>query len=272
MARDLRQRVILITGASSGIGAAVARACATAGMRVVLTARRLERLEAVAQEITSAGGQALPLVCDVRQDDDVQRAVARTVDHFGALHAVYANAGYGIYGSIMDTPEAQHRDLMETNYYGTLRTLRAALPALETTAPRQGHMIVCASACSEIALPMYGHYAASKAAQDLLAGALRIELEERGIAVSTVHPIGVRTEFFAVAAQTAGRQDIGYNTPAYLMHSPRRVARAILRCLRRPCPEVWPSVAARFGVALTTAFPRLAVWSLRNMVAKRYQK
>jgi len=237
-------------------------------MHVVLAARREDRLKQVAEEATTHGVKALPIVCDVQKDADVNHAVEQTVEQFGRLDAVFANAGYGIFNAILDTPDEQVRDIYETNFFGTLRTIRAAIPHLKE---RGGHVLICTSACSEISLPMYGFYASTKSAQDGMAGALRAELHGTGIDVSTVHPIGTRTEFFEVAARIAGKPDVGLNTPSNLMHSAEYVGRCVVRCLRRPRPEVWPSVGVRFGVALTTAIPFLADWSLRRIVARRYK-
>ena len=136
------------------------------------------------------------------------------------------------------------------------------------TAP-QPHVLVCASMASEIAPPLYGVYAATKAAQDSVTQALRAELHGKA-AVTSVHPIGTRSDFFDVAKRgTAdGRDPIRLNTPDRLMQSPDRVARCVVRALRkdRPPAEVWPSIPARFLAAACTAFPPLATWGLRRML------
>lgn len=270
MASNLQGRVILITGASAGIGAATALACAREGMSVILAARRKQRLEELARVIRAEGGTALPVVCDVSSDRDVRAAFDLALTSFPRLDAVFANAGYGLFQPVARASMEEAHAIFETNFFGTVRCVRHAVPAMV----RQGggHILICTSACSEISLPMYGYYSATKAAQDSIAGALRVELAGAGIHVSTVHPIGTRTEFFDVAARLAGDPDIGLNTPAALMHSSEKVARGVVRCLRRPRCEVWPSPGTRFGVALTTAFPFLAHWALRNIVARRYRR
>ncbi|MEE9211759.1 MAG: SDR family NAD(P)-dependent oxidoreductase [Phycisphaeraceae bacterium] len=270
MKRDLRDRVIAITGASSGIGAATAVACAKAGMHVAVAARREERLREVARRIEQLGRKALVVRCDVQRDDDVDRLFDRTVNELGRLDAVFANAGYGIFASVVETSDQQIRDLFETNFYGTVRCIRAAANYMASHGG--GHILICSSAASEIGIPMYGYYAATKAAQDSIAGAMRAELYGKGINVTSVHPIGTQTEFFeAVTTQSPGRDErrLTLNTPRALMHRPEKVARAVVRCLRRPRAEVWPSVTTRWGAAMFTALPGVGAWAVRRILKRR---
>ncbi|MBL4700216.1 MAG: SDR family NAD(P)-dependent oxidoreductase, partial [Phycisphaeraceae bacterium] len=155
----------------------------------------------------------------------------------------------------------------ETNFYGTVRCVKEALPIMKKQG--SGHILICSSACSEISLPMYGYYAATKAAQDSLAGALRAELCETKINVSSVHPIGTYTEFFNQVAVKAGKADVGLNTPDSLMQQPEHVAKQILKCMAKPCPEVWPHLPTRFGIAMATAFPKLGAMALRKMFKRK---
>jgi len=280
MPLDLTNRVIAITGASAGIGAATAVACAAAGMDVVLAARRVDRLEAVARQVEAAGRAALVVACDVQRDADVAGMYEQAQARFGRLDAVFANAGYGVFASIADTSDDRIRDIFETNFFGTIRCIKMALPYLRQTARangHKGHILICSSACSEIGVPMYGYYAATKAAQDAIAGAMRAEVAHAGIYVSSVHPIGTKTEFFEVVKKVSPECNgqVGLNTPASLMHSAETVARAVVNCLRRPRPEVWPAAAglgARLGLAFTTAMPRISAWAMRDMIRKRFRK
>lgn len=261
----LKDKTILITGASSGIGKATALACAKAGMRVVLSARGLDALEETASQITQQGGVAHVIPCDVTRDESVATLFEEALELVGRLDVMYANAGYGLFASIENTTDSQLRDLFETNFFGTVRCINQALPIMRKQGG--GHIIICSSACSEISLPMYGYYASTKAAQDSLAGALRAELTGTGIHVSSVHPIGTYTNFFQEAAKQAGKANVGLNTPDAFMQKPEQVAACILKNIARskPKPEVWPHWPTRFGVALCTAFPRLAVKALKKM-------
>jgi len=270
MPRDLTDKVILITGGSSGIGAATAEACAQAGMHISLVARRADKLEAVARSVASIGSKAHFFSADVANPDDMRQAVDECWDTFGRLDAVFANAGYGQVTTVMDMPEADERAMFETNYFGTMHTLRAALPRLRATEDGLRHMLVCSSAASEIGVPMLGVYAATKAAQDCVAGAMRAELVDEGIRVTSVHPIGTKTDFMRIAGSgidSAGGGASG-GTPEMMTQSVEHVARCIVKSLYRPKPEVWPSNLTRFGLALATAFPRLSSLAMRRHFRK----
>ena len=263
--RELQDCVILITGASSGIGAATALACAAAGMHVVLQARRRDRLAAVAERIAEAGGRAHLSVGDVGDPAAATQAVDAAVEQFGKLDATLANAGYGVTARGLDLPIREHEALFRTNYFGTVHTLRAAAEAMRNGAGLK-HLLVTSSCVSELGPPLYGPYAATKAAQDALTQAVRAELRPEGFRVSSIHPIGTRTEFFEQAAY-ARHSGQTLNTPPGLMQSAEHVAQRIVRCLRRPVPEVWPSRPARFAAAAATACPRLTAWALDRYYA-----
>jgi short-subunit dehydrogenase len=263
MTRDLTGKVILITGASSGIGAATATACAEAGMRVSLVARRADKLEAQAQIINKLGREAHVFAADVQSDTDMRAAFDNCHQRFGRLDAVFANAGYGQIVDVLEMTEADERAMFETNYFGTTRTLRLALPYLRETPSGLKHMLVCSSAASEIGLPTLGVYAATKAAQDCVAGAMRAELHDEGFSVTSVHPIGTKTDFMRLAGEAQNK-----NTPAMMQQSPEKVARDIVIALRKPRPEVWPSAITRLGLALGTACPRFAAWAMRRHYRK----
>jgi len=275
MPRNLNEQVIVITGASSGIGAATAIACADAGMHTVLAARRKDRLITLANRINKLGRRALPVSCNVDHDHDVAQLIDQTMQEFGRLDVLFANAGYGLISRVLDTTDQQMRAIFETNYFGTLRAIHAAVPAMQQTIKDTGHhkhprkhhrkhILICSSVVSEIGLPMNGAYCATKAAQDSIAGALRAELYRQGIDVSSVHPIGTRTEFMDHAIKATDPDATTANTPASLIQTSEHVAKAIVRCLRRPRPEVWPHIPSRFGVALATALPRLSAWAIRR--------
>lgn len=263
MPRNLQDKVILITGASSGIGAATAMACAQAGMRVSLVARRGDKLEAQARSIAAKGGKAHYFSADVCNESDMLQAIGDCFTTFGRLDAVFANAGYGQIINVLDMTERDERAMFETNYFGTTRTLRLALPYLRQTADGLKHFVVCSSAASEIGLPTLGVYSATKAAQDCVAGAIRAELYDEGFSVTSVHPIGTKTDFMTVAGETENN-----NTPPALQQTPEKVARHIVSALRKPRPEVWPSWITRLGLAVGTLSPRFSSWAMRRHYRK----
>lgn len=252
-------RTIVITGASSGIGAATALACAAAGMDVVLAARRADRLEAVAAEVRTAGRTAVCVTADVTDPASDAALLDAAGSLPGGLDAVFANAGYGLDRDLLDSAEADVRGLFETNVFAAHRLLVTAATRLRDDA-RPGHLLSCSSCLARFTMPGSAAYAASKAAQASLATGLRLELRGTGIAVSSVHPVTTRTEFFEVAARAGGEgaATSRLRGPArWLSQPPERVARAVVRCLRRPRPEVWTSGPTRWGAALLVAAPRL---------------
>jgi short-subunit dehydrogenase len=272
---DLRGRPIAITGASSGIGAATARACARAGMPVALAARRTDKLAAIVDEIVRAGGRAIAVPCDVVDPAQCRALIDRTVEAFGSLYAVYANAGYGVERAAADMPDADVRAMFETNFFGSLNVIRPAVERMRASAGTggsRGHVLWCSSCVAKIALPYYGVYSATKAAQNHLGRAMRLELEPEGIHVSTVHPIGTRTEFFDRVVDLSGSAKLIEHTPDALLQSPEYVADLTVRCLRRPRAEVWtgPKGAfVRFGMSVCTFAPGLADFVLRGQVRRR---
>jgi NAD(P)-dependent dehydrogenase (short-subunit alcohol dehydrogenase family) len=266
MAIDLSGKPILITGASSGIGLAAAHACADAGMPVVLSARRTDRLHDAVRQIVARGGRAEAFPCDVVNPDQCRHAVDFTVERFGWIHSVFANAGYGFESRVLDATDQQLRDLFETNFFGTMNIIRPA--AARMLEKREGHILLCSSAASKLGLPMFSAYSASKAMQDHFGRALRIELLRAGVHVSTIHPIGTRTEFSQVVREHSGGRERVAATPEHKRQNVEVVARAIVRTLRRPRGEVWTHLPTRIALALGTAFPAL----LDHVLARRFAK
>ena len=264
MGQDLHDRVIVITGASSGIGAATALACAREGMHVALGARRVEKLEAVRSQIEALGRKAVCVKCDVDRDEDVHRLFEEAIAKLGRVDVAFANAGYGLRANVADTSDAQMRAIFETNYFGTWRVVREAMPLFKRQ--KSGHLIICSSAVSEVSPPEYGAYSATKAAQDGLAGSLRAEAAYDGIFVTTVHPIGTKSEFFGSVRSNAETPGAPPNTPAMFMQTPEHVARCIVKAMKknRPTAEVWPKGSAKIAMAASTLFPGLSAWILRK--------
>ncbi|BAM05132.1 SDR family NAD(P)-dependent oxidoreductase [Phycisphaera mikurensis] len=269
-ARSLSNAVLVLTGASSGIGAAVAEAAGAAGMRAVLNGRRAEKLQAVAERVRAAGGEALAVPGDVTREADVEELFAAAAEAFGGVDAVLANAGYGLEKRFDATSMREHRAIFETNHFGTLLTLRAGLAAVRAEPGGLRHLLVTSSCVSELGPPRFGAYAATKAAQDAVAQALRAEVAAEGIRVTTIHPVGTRTEFFDTAAANSGtdRSLADTNTPDLFTQTAGHVARRVIAALKRPVAEVWPSRPARFAFAAATAFPGLTAWGLARAAAR----
>jgi NADP-dependent 3-hydroxy acid dehydrogenase YdfG len=208
-------RVLLITGASSGIGAATARLAAAEGWRVVLAARSRERLEALAEEL--GGSQhALPVRCDVADWDEQQRMVASACEAFGGLDAAFANAGFGgPRGFLNDTPE-HWRAMVLTNVYGAALTIRATIPALRSS---RGHLLLTSSVAGRRVLPG-SLYSCTKHAVTAMGEAARQDLHGTGIRVSVIEPGMTDTPFFD-------------ERPAHALRA-EDIARAVLYVLAQP--------------------------------------
>ncbi len=197
--RDLRGQVALVTGASSGIGAAIAEALALRGVRVTLAARRVDRLDALAQRLRQAdgAGETQVVACDVREEAQVREAVSQTLERWGALDILVANAGFGGRGPLVDGDPARWKAMLDTNVFGLLLTLKyGARPMLEAG---RGHVVVMSSIAGVVTTAGGAAYCGSKAAASAIADALRMEVGPQGVAVTAIEPGVVISEFQAVA-------------------------------------------------------------------------
>ena len=194
---SLQDPVMVITGASAGIGRATARELLAAGARVVLGARRRERLDAIEAEFPD---RVATVVMDVRVPDDSERLMETALERFGRLDSLVANAGIGMYGGILDHSDEALTTMLDTNVAGTVWPIRAAVPHMLETG--RGDIVIVASVAGFRGGADEAVYAATKFAQVGLAGALDRELREKGIRVTTIGPAGTSTEFAIGAGRT----------------------------------------------------------------------
>jgi NADP-dependent 3-hydroxy acid dehydrogenase YdfG len=251
----------IITGASSGIGAAIAGAFARNGIDVALAARRQERLLALADELIASGGRALAVSADVTDEGAMRMLASRTLAAFGRIDILVCSAGLGFQGSIEDTSATVLQHLSSVNVAGTLNAVRAVLPYFESQ--RAGHIIVISSIAGRRGLPGYAAYCAVKFAQAGLAEALRAEIRESGIAVTTVFPVSADTEFRDAMTREFGVQIHG----AGPIQKPDTIARAVVRAIRTRAPEVYPLKRARLLIWLNTFAPGIV-----DRIARRYAR
>lgn len=200
---SLRGKVAIVTGASSGIGEAVAEALAQQGARVALAARRTDKLEEIAQHLEQAsqgatGSQTMVVPCDVRVPGDVQRLVQTVLDRWGQLDILVANAGFGYRGPTVEGDVERWKELLDTNVYGLLLTLKYGVPPM--LARHSGHVVVTSSVAGRVVTPGGGVYCGSKFAATAIAEALRMEVAKEGVRVTTIEPGVVITDFQRVAA------------------------------------------------------------------------
>lgn len=264
---DLSGKPIIITGASSGIGAASAIVCAGAGMPVALFARSADKLELVKERIERDGGRAIVVVGSVEDADANAELISKAEAAFGDVYSVLANAGYGLEVETASMAIEEIRAIFEVNFYGSLHLVQPMVAKMRLRG--SGHVMMVSSVLSKIGLPYYGAYCASKAAQDHFCRAMRHELASSGVYVSSVHPIGTKTEFFDEAAKRSGGKLHLAGSSERFMQSPEQVASAIVRCLRKPRGEVWTSSLARWGMGLSVMSPGVTDWVLRRKMGER---
>jgi short-subunit dehydrogenase len=232
MGEESARCVVLITGASSGIGAASARAFARRGFQVILAARRIEQLEHLADELRSGYPEceALPIQADVSRPDDIRSTVTSGLERFGKIDILFANAGSAALGWLEELdPEREIQDQLRANLEGVVLTAREVLPHMQ--ARRKGHIILMSSLAGWIPTPTYSVYAASKFGVRGFGGALRREVSAWGIQVSTVYVGAVRTGF---ADEAVRRRKTGWRTPVSMVLSPENVAESIIGLTRHP--------------------------------------
>jgi NAD(P)-dependent dehydrogenase (short-subunit alcohol dehydrogenase family) len=255
--RSLDGMVVIITGASAGIGKALAEALSRRGARLALAARRLDRLEALASMLATR-----PLIerVDVSREEDCRRLIERAAEHFGRIDTLVCNAGYGVAKSVVETTRAEMEQIFATNVYGTSDCIRFAVPVMENQDLRggvRGQVMIVSSAAARRGLPFFGPYAATKFAQLALSEALRVELAPKSIAVTSVHPIGTETDFFTTA-ESLGAVKMGPRGRGEVRQTPATVARKMIRGIQRPRPEVWPFRPARWALSFATLMPSVA--------------
>lgn len=260
--RDLKNMVVAITGASAGIGRALAVELHHQGARLALAARREDALTALNTEL---GGGHLIQRCDVARADDCAAFIAATQARYERIDTLVCNAGYGLARRIGEMTPAEWQAIIATNLYGTTDCIRAALPLMITQDQRDGwraQVMIVSSCLARRSGPESGAYSATKAAQLSVAEALRIELADSRIAVTSVHPIGTATEFWDAATAVGGRAPV--RSASEPTQSAVTVAQRMIRAISRPRPEVWPHPLARWVFGLATLFPGLTDRAVRR--------
>jgi len=260
MARALAGKIVLITGASSGIGRAAALAFAAAGARVVAVARDREKLDALAAPSHDA---IVSLPCDVT-DAAAMEALARTVlERFGAPDVVIANAGRGVDAPFVETSDDAYRALFDLNVLGAVRTIRPFLPAM--IARGSGRVLLVSSIVGKRGIPNYAAYGASKFALHGILDALRPELSGTGVSAGIVCPSSTDTEFDARKLRAGTPQ----RNVRVQRHSAESVARALVRMASGTRRELILTLEGKLMVVVDRVAPRLMDWILARTLVKR---
>lgn len=254
MARAFENRVVWITGASSGLGWALALELARQGADLAVSARRIDRLHALVREIEGLGRSALALPCDVCDEDAIREAADKVVSYFGKLDVAIANAGFGVLGRIERLDAAAWRRQLDTNVIGLALTARHALPHLRNT---RGRLVLIGSVAALLPGPGTGAYAASKAAVRSIGETLNVECAGTGVSVTTIHPGYVESEIGRVDNEgrfDATRKD---TRPSRLMWPADRAARVMARAIARREREFVFTGHGKLGAFMGQHFPGL---------------
>jgi short-subunit dehydrogenase len=256
---------MVITGASSGIGAATARLFGAKNYRIVLAARRRDRLEKLAAQINSDGGDVLPITTDVSDLSSIEELVDRVIKHFQQVDILFNNAGFGRLDWLENLdPVKDIQSQLNVNLGGLIQMTRAVLPYMVER--RRGHIINMSSVAGFVATPTYTIYAASKFGVRGFSEALRREVGVFGIHVSAIFPGGVTTEF---KSHTGAKRRSGTTTPSALRLNAEDVAKTVLRVVKHPRHTVVIPIPMKAAVWLNTLMPGLLDRLIERMFVRR---
>jgi short-subunit dehydrogenase len=264
MTRDLTGKRAILTGASGGIGRALAAALVKAGVRVVLASRNAGALDALAKELRAAGGDAVAVPTDVTRPEDRQRLVETTVRTFGGLDLLINNAGVGSWGHFATSTPEIVRQVMEVNFFGPVELIRVAMPHL--TNGNQSAVVNVTSMCGRKGMPAWSEYSASKCALVGMSEALRGEFARFDVDVITVVPGLTNSGFEKNWLRADGRANLQFETgmtPAFL-------AAGIVDAIRAGRREAIFGGEAKSLLRFNRFFPRLTNWMIAKKVKKLY--
>src|SRR3989440_12149052 len=262
---DLSSKVVVVTGASMGIGEAIAKIFADRGSRVVLLSRDAGRAEAARGRIGHTD-RTLALSCDVRNREEIDRVLSLSLHHFQRIDLWINNAGHGLQDSVAHMDMAACRDMFDTNFFGTVFAMQAVIPVMKQQG--SGTIANISSVAGHIPLPFHAAYSATKFAMNAIGKAARVELAGTGIQITTVCPGYVRTDFGANAIKGAERKEI--RPAAARGISAKRVARATLNGYLKQKREVIVPWTMHPVVKIYQLFPGLVEWSMIRMAKNRH--
>jgi short-subunit dehydrogenase len=261
--KPLAEQVIVLTGASSGIGLATARAAAERGAKLVLVARNEAALQEIAGEIRSRGGDAVAVAADVSQPEDLRRVAETAIERFGGFDTWINDAAVAIYGTVEEVPLADQRKLFEINYWGVVE---GSLIAAKHLKQRGGAIINVGSILSHRALMLQGPYSASKHAVKAFTDALRMELEREGapVSVTLIKPSSIDTPYVEHARNYLDSPGVTIPPPTY---DPHLVAKAILHACEHPTRDLVVGFGGWAIALMGRFFPRATDYVMEATMA-----
>ncbi|HEX4923040.1 MAG TPA: SDR family oxidoreductase [Bdellovibrionales bacterium] len=264
--KPLTQQVIVITGATSGIGLATAKLAARRGAKVVLNSRNEGELQRIADELRNDGGDVSYCAADVADSLAMEAVADKAINDYGRIDTWINNAGVSIYGRLDEVPLEEKRRLFDVNFWGVVHGCRAALPHLKKTG---GAIINIGSALSERVLPLQGMYCASKHAVKAYTDALRMELEKdkAPISVTLIKPAAIDTPYTLHARNHL--EKVPTNPPP--VYSAQVAADAILYCAEHPMRDIFVGGSAKLFSLLETIAPRLTDKYMERTMFKQQQ-
>jgi len=257
---DFKNKVVLITGASSGIGKDTAIEFAKKGANIILVSRTKEKLEQVAEQLKQFNVTVLVCQCDVSEKDQVKEMSKTVLEKFDSVDILVNNAGFAIYGSVTDLSIDDIESQMETNYFGMIYCIKNFLPVMLDK--KSGHIVNVASVAASFGLPGIASYCASKFAMLGFSEGLKHELKNSGVGITVVSPIMVRTNFF----DHPSFEKIPKFSPTSL--SSKTVAKTILKAANSPRLEIIVPSVVRGAVWMKNTFPYL----INPILGKAFKK
>lgn len=257
---DFKNKIVLITGASSGIGRQTAIEFAKLGANVVLVARRKDKLEQVEDELKKFQTSTLVYQCDVSKKDQVEQMSKTVLEKFNSVDVLVNNAGFAIYGSVSDLSIDEIESQIKTNYFGMIYCIKNFLPSM--LEKKSGHIVNVASVAASFGLPGIASYCASKFAMLGFSEGLKHELKDTGVGITVVSPIMVRTDFF----DHPSFDKMPQYSPTSL--SSKTVAKAILKAANSPRLEIIVPSVVRGAVWLKNTFP----YFINHILGKSFKK
>ncbi|HUU48273.1 MAG TPA: SDR family oxidoreductase [Nitrosopumilaceae archaeon] len=261
---NFKDKVVLITGASSGIGRASAIQFAKRGANIILVARRKEKLDQLEKELSKFNISTLVCECDVSDKSQVKKISEVILEKYGSVDILVNNAGFAIYGSVSDLTIEEIESQMATNYFGMIYCTKIFLPSM--IKKKSGHIVNVASVAGSFGLPGIASYCATKFAMLGFSEGLKHELKETGVGVTVVSPIMVRTNFF----ENSSFENMPKYSPTSI--SAETVARAILKASNSPRLEIIVPSVVRIAVWLKSTFPYLINPILGSAFKKQLNK